>query len=497
MACGYMVCWMNTGPIDTVVTTIYISKEVFELPFSKRKLIGWLAEGWEPWIEIAFAVAGGLLSTKVEPQEPNLWNRIVTLIIYAIVGASVPFVARLYFRLRQAVPTVDALDKVLLDFKVLRTGLENRLLPSLYFTNTMKSFHEEWISWRSQLCEYEKLGSLDLTAWTLLADAYLDEERRRIKDRYVLTDTKQYTALVTRAGECLKGHHLSNDNSHPNQLVRQHITGMLPEEFYNGSQIEFTANSSQPIFLCHKWEGYQEFYASKYQGLDHKTEIKRCIIVRQPNPPIEELSALSTLNELQEQAKLSIIARERNIYNTLKKEIDGVQERLFRKCSPEQQKTYKELIDNILGIQKYKYWPIARTEDIKKNEQVPSRSDSNWCHLLDVFSNDFHGNKPGDASYCVLSETEWDKIKKSETLKQCFKPGWIPEIVLFGGLGGDGRPEGWYFGIMGHWRPFTSDIELRFLTSQQANKLYDEFMYNVYQLSDEKGNLLELKKKFL
>jgi hypothetical protein len=424
----------------------------------------------------------GLLSLQV--GQDSLWNKVVNTAIFAVIGGSVPLLIKLYIRLGQAAPTVKTLKNVLENF----SDLENRLLPSLYVTETMKSFHERWIDWRKSLNLHGDIGELEETAWTLLAEAYLGEESKKIASKYVLTNTNRYTILVTEASKYLERYHSSNGNSQQQHVTRYHITGMLPEEFYNGSQIEFTDKSSQPIFFCHKWEDYQEFYAPEYQGLNQHTKVKRCIVVRQPDLRREEISALSTLDDLKEQAELSIIDRERRVFDDLPAEIASVQKRLFRKCSPEQQREYINLIGSILGRQKYSYWPIAHTTDCEKD-----KNHRQWICLLDVFSKTFHGDKPNDALYCALGENAWNAILRNKLLRDCFQPGWIPEIVLFGGLENGNEPEEWYFGILGHWRPFTPDIELRFLTSEQASQLYIAFTTNVYQGSIDKGTLLSLK----
>lgn len=455
-----------------------------------RKLKRWLPADSDPWLELFVAVVSAFLSLQIGTDKNNLWSKVVNTATFAIVGGSVPLLIKLYIRLRKAVPTVDKLNGVLVKFE----NLETRLLPNLYVTETMKSFHEKWIDWRNSLSQYETIGELEITAWTLLAEAYLDEECRKLENRYVFTNTKRYTNLVAEAGKHLEKYHLSNDNSQQQQIVRHHITGMLPEEFYNGSQIEFTANSSQPIFFSHKWEGYQEFYDAEYQGRDQKSEIRRCILVRQQDLYFPEISALSTLTDLQEQAKLSIIPRERRVLDNLSKEIDSVQRRLFRKCSLEQQQTYRQLITTILGRQNYSYWPIARTEDCNRFNQQGFNKESEWDDLLDVFSRSFHGNRPSDASFCVLNEKAWIAISQDKNLIRCFKPGWIPEIVLFGGLVNGKETEEWYFGILGHWRPFTPDIELRFLTSDQTRRLYSSFTTNVYLKTKHKGSLVDLRQ---
>lgn len=446
---------------------------------SKRVVRWFVSFADSIWLELFVAIFSGLLSLQI--GKDSLWNQIANTAIFAVIGGSVPLLIKLYVRLGQAVPTVMTLKDVLQNFN----NLEDRLLPSLYVTETMKSFHERWIDWRKSLNIHGEIGELEERAWTLLAEAYLGEESRKIASKYVLTNTNRYTILVSEANRYLEKYNLSNKNASQKQIIRYHITGMLPEEFYNGCQIEFTANSSQPIFFCHKWEDYQEFYAPEYQGLNRKAKITRCIVVRQPDLRREAISALSTLTDLQEQANLSIIDRERRVFDDLTNEIDSVQKRLFRKCSYEQQQEYKSLISNILGRQKYSYWPIAETKDCS--------NDGQWASLLDVFSKNFHGDEPNDAFYCALNESTWNSILKDQLLKDCFKPGWIPEIVLFGGLETGDDPQEWYFGILGHWRTFTSDIELRFLTSEQASYLHSAFKNTVYQGSTAKGTLLSLR----
>jgi hypothetical protein len=435
-------------------------------------------------------VAGGLISLQTEPEKHNLWGKVVNTISFSIFSGSVPLFVKLYLKLKDSVPMVERLKSVLNRFD----SLEARLLPSLYFIKEMKAFHEEWIEWRDSIRVSGFTSQVERNAWTLLAEAYLGEESRKLKERYVLTNTNQYTRLVSDAGRSLEEHLLSYASPKSQRIIRYHITGMLPEEFYNGSQIEFTSNNSQPIFFGHKWENYQDFYASEYQGHSQRSIIRRCIIVRESDLRRPEMCALSTLADLQEQTSLSIIKLPRSVVDDLPREIDSVQQRLFRKCSPEQQQEHRTLIESMLGKKDYNYWPIARTEDCKKDIQEQSSNDDQWLDLVDVFSTTFHGNKPDDASFCVLNETAADAIKNDTHLRKCFKPGWIPEIALFGGIGNGEEPEVWYFGILGHWRPFTPDIELRFLTSEETKRLYHLFINKVYEKGASKGKLQSLQR---
>jgi hypothetical protein len=453
---------------------------------SLRKLKRWVAALPDPKLDLICTLFLAFILFVIVQNQKNI--AVLNAILSAISSGGTVFIIRFYLKLTDTIPTVDKLDAVLSRFNT----LETRLMPHSYITDEMKNFHNQWIDWRKGLSNYRDLSELESKAWTFLAEAYLAEETKKISEKYILTNTKRYTKLVADVGKHLAISHGSG-KSHGQRTLRYHLTGMLPEEFYNGSQIEFLADNSQPIFFCHKWENYQDFYASDYQGNDKNTKIRRCIIVREPNLNKDAISALSTLADLREQSTLSIDNYEKSVYYDLHQDIDSVQKRLFRKCSTEQQQTYAELINSILGRKDYHYWPIAPTKDCKNSGQEKPGIRRNWASLLENFSKSFHGDDPSNASFCVLNNSALNEIDKSKILKLCFKPGWIPEIVLFGRLGIGEEPEEWYFGIVGHWRPFSPDIELRFFTGQQTYDLYRAFSSNIYKKTEVNGNLLELK----
>lgn len=457
-----------------------------------------------PKLELTIAVSSGLLSLL--STKDDFWKNVASLVTSTVAGGSVTFLIKLYLKLDRAVPTVQELtiitqkfDQITQDFrnqseqqdndfKKQCDELEERLLPSLYIPTGMKLFHEQWIDWHKSLALYGNTRELEKVAWTFLAEAYLGEEIKRIESKYVFTTTNCYTKLITDVSKHLEEReYLLNKNSPPKRnIIRYQITGMLPEEFYNGPQIEFIADNSQPIFFCHKWENYRDFYDQQYKGrnINSQVDVRRCILVRQPELRREELSALSTLADLREQKNLSIIDTERRVIDDLHCECESAQKRLFRKCSDEQQQNYTNLIGSILGRQQYRYWAIALTNEVNSNQS--------YNPLLNVFARAFHGEQPDKALFCTLSEKIWSNIEREKLLKDCFKTGWTPEIALFGELGSDGKPSKWDFGILGHWRPFTPDIELRFLNSKQTSDLYNAFINSIYEKSRFKGTLLSI-----
>ena len=437
------------------------------------------------WFDLFFGVFVALVWWLLSNPNPNvdLKEKLRNFLLSCIIGGSIPFLVKLYTKLGQTVPTVTKLQNVIKDFN----DIENRLVPIISVAKALRPLNDRWNEWHDSFVPHKDLGIVERKGLTLLAEEYLLEESSRIASKCVLTNTKRYTKVLDNASDYLNKYLLDNGNSaKPKKVLRYHITGMLPEEFYNGPQIEFTSQSSEPIFFCHRWENYNEFYDEKYKGLD-KVTVKRCIVVRQPTLRRDEFSALSTLDKLKEQADLSIMPRERRVFEKFPDESESEKKRLFRKCSFSQQEDYKILIDSLLGRQKYTYLPIIESKECCKNEE--------WSNLLEYFSKDFH-KYPNNALYCALGEKTWEEIKNS-SLKDCFRAGFIPEIALFCGYENGKEPNEWYFGIVGHWRPFTPEIELQFLNSEQTKQLFTDFTSRIYEKSRVKGKLLEIKESDL
>src|SRR6185437_3236907 len=119
------------------------------------------------------------------------------------------------------------------------------------------------LSWKAQIdgTNGRHASPLEHDAWRKLADTYFRGEQQTIRSKTFRTTSDRYTELV---GEVTNGvaDSLFAPDTAPGDppLVRIHITGMLPEEFYNGPQIEYTRASSEPIFFCHRWENYPVLY---------------------------------------------------------------------------------------------------------------------------------------------------------------------------------------------------------------------------------------------
>lgn len=362
--------------------------------------------------------------------------------------------------------------------------------PETFAVAGFKTVHENWSKWQDAVPTSENQESTKLIqakAWAEFVGTHLQDVADRVAKRFVITDTNVFTRLYCDATKTLVSSFAARRSAKRKnrKIIRYHITAMLPEEFYNGPQIERLSTSSRPLFFCHRWENYEDFYKPD----DHsEVVIRRCIIVRETGMGEEALGALSDLNDLKDQARLLINDKNELVKQGLildANECPGVRARLLRHSEPlghgsvdpsDSNRIHKqqELINQILGVEKYHYWPIVDRRDCRERGCLCKHA-STWRSLFEVYSGAPFHKDPKDALYCTISATEWHNMSHSELITTCFKPGWTPEIVLFGEQEDKDQSPTWHFGIVGHYRPFTPRIELRFFNSTDTSQLFSQF----------------------
>ncbi|MGD9529421.1 hypothetical protein [Pseudonocardia sp.] len=431
-----------------------------------------------PWFSLLVGVVVGVLWLVVEEyvlgRDESTGAKVVSATVSALVGALATLLVQLYGQLENVVGRFDRLETLVTE---LQSGvedfhrLEERLLPSLYVSPGMKGLHAELLAWRAHIDtgNGHRASPLERHAWAALADAYFRGESERIQSKTFKTTSDQYTTLVNEVTQTLAGTFAGQDGGRDRvRLIRVHLTGMLPEEFYNGPQIEYSRRGSEPLFFSHRWEDYPVLYGDEYRA-DPSTRIRRHIVVRQPDFQRPELSALSTLPDLRAQARLVIGGEDvRLLINDVEREHPAVLRRLLR-WSPLPPGSAKAQLDDVIrtvhGFDRYGYWPIAEHDAV--DEADPRQS---WMPLLDFFARHYHGDSVDDAVWFALDERGWATCAGDEQLQACFSAGWTPEVALFGSEHEDGPF--WYFGILGLWRPFTRDMQLRFLTGPETARLH-------------------------
>jgi hypothetical protein len=437
-------------------------------------------------VDVVCAFGFGVLGYRL--TESHKLQAYLTILL-GVVGFFTPILFKAYWWNARNGFLVPA--KAFKDFHTTHDEVLTRLRESLglFVAPGFSKFVKAIDQWRSRSLDSPGAGqtrALELRAWDLFTDAYFGEESERIeRDGYILTNTRCFTDLYWKATELLTGPKPPSSvpkQKKPRKLIRFHITGMLPEEFYNGPQIAYRSDNLPPLLFCHKWEKYKGLYDYPLSEWSERLTVQRYIVVRDPRMHMEaELGALSNLESLKKQASLWIGPHDLNVATGVERDCPGVLQRLFLEEIPNpvgQTTTQADLsvrTNKILNREDYHYWPIVELPTCPKRTG-DCRWANDWTPLLKAFAERWHTDA-AEALYCVLTDSEWSQISSNQHLKECFRAAWTPEIVLFGEEGGNQ----WYFGFMGHYRRFTPDIELRFLSATQATELYMAFTGHVRQ----------------
>jgi hypothetical protein len=332
--------------------------------------------------------------------------------------------------------------------------------------------------WRITLNRDE--GKVLEETWIKLVSLYLKQEVAGLGKKSISATSEIYTQLYSKLTE-----HLYEDvvRMKGTTLCRLHITGMLPEEFFNGPQIEYTTLDRSPIIFCHAYEGakYESHYEqstedmAKYKNL---LDIKRCIVVRDKDAP-DEFSALSTVDDLRDQFELSIRkGKKKPILRAQHGEIDSdaYLDRLFIHCADKvheylatTKETKESFLKKIVHSEDYTYYPIAKTSSI-------DRLSGNYDDLITRFKKRWGK----DIFYFCATE----KDGSNQQLIRYFRMGGWPEIILFGFLSKSAKPDSakrwselveWKVGIESHYRPLTRQMDIKLLDSAESRKMVSIF----------------------
>ncbi len=346
--------------------------------------------------------------------------------------------------------------------------------------------------WRGTLNRAE--GRVLEETWVRLVSMYLKQEVNGLVNKSISSTSEIYTQLNSKLTEYLYEDALKREGT---KLCRLHITGMLPEEFFNGPQIEYTTLDRSPIIFCHAYEndeyGESHYKAQeempKYKNLDRK----RCIVVRDINAP-DEFSALSTLDDLKTQFELSIRQGGKKTINQLLRGETDPEEylaRLFIHCEDKVTKykdatgkTRQSFLEKIVHSEDYTYYPIAKTSNLDNLDGYVDLI----AHFKETYSKDIY-------YFCAT-----EKDGANHQLKRYFRIGGWPEITLFGYLSSSAQKElrhstakgahkeprnssakrwselvEWKVGIESHYRPLTRHMDIKLLDAGEAKTLVGIF----------------------
>lgn len=386
-----------------------------------------------------------------------------------LLGFLFPLLVFSYFRLTKTIPVSIR--------RIRRLIADAQRLGEPYRDKVAHEFWQQVGSWYRLPMRAE--NEAQFLARQLFIRCYLRNQSADLQDRRIKMTTKEFTALYWEMTNLLTS---PKPQKASRKVLRFHLTAMLPEEFYNGPQIVYQESNSfvMPRILCHRWEEYEHFYPEIPVRGDAKPystrlsdwpnlEVKRCIVVREESSTApNRLGALSTTNELNTASSLYIQDVVRS-FAALQNEREDVIRRLFRKTQLEQL-SLEELRRILSGVQeqeRFNYSPI-----VESRGSPPASGGApagQWIPLLTDFVTKYHNSK-ADALMWTINANNWNKIVGTAWLKRCFVPGTSPEIVLYQ----DASLKRWICGLQGQYRPFTRDIEVRFLQGDEAEQLAAE-----------------------
>lgn len=351
----------------------------------------------------------------------------------------------------------------------------------------LKEHSDYWHQWREELTREDHVYAGALSgAWKELVEAHLDLENEYLKSKKIKNTSESFTTLISRISNSLYEEYISGKAN--SQLKRYHVTGMLPEEFFNGPQIEYTSLSSTPIIFCHAFE-HKKYSDSHYKFIKEKKkyvnmDIKRCIIVRKDARYVESrYSALSRLEELKNQKDLVIRKADSplpmvSLFDSSNPIALEVSERLLLHCKHRVKEHFRNkkrqnlaFIQKIINCQQFQYFSICNKNHLEESQFADKAS---YVPLFEYFSTYFSKNY--DDTYYYAVEEEY-----SGSLQKFLKPGFMPEIVLFGlDLNNDGVENKWLLGLLGQYQPFTREMEIEILKPFDATLCAKEIIGKMF-----------------
>lgn len=355
-------------------------------------------------------------------------------------------------------------------------------IEQVFICDRIQKYHKGWEDWKNHIFHDALVSphyAPEIKAWIKMMELYIDDETSLLGDKTLRTTSDLYVNLLEGIGELLSDRYqdLNVPREHP--VFRYQITGMLPEEFFNGYQLERTINHESPIiFFNHSWENpnKKNSYDSLHSNpVANKIKVRRCIVVREPHLQDRKLKCLSSVAELEHQCKLQINVRSEEPASPMPRNIGHITEekmiaeRLLWK-NGERSWDSEKIINDTIGVEHWECYPIIHEMDALNLKGNYKLRDWKWENLIEFFCKNYHSEAETDALYYVFRD---DLKSRYSGLVPHFEEGTQPEIALFGPNveTGNKLQHEWSVGIVGRYRPFTREIHLNFLSGHQLQEL--------------------------
>ncbi len=342
-------------------------------------------------------------------------------------------------KVTQGKPNVQYLFDVLERDDALKTSDE--IINSFEdFVKTWSRKGEEMTLHAKSVNEKYPLGLFSV--WQVLISKYLQEENKDLLTGRILTTSEIYTKMVV--GFCDMLHKIYPNPDYTVTLFL--VTTMLPDEFYNWPQVEYSLNNSSMVNFNHTWDGSGQ-YLKEMKALKDKVILKRRIIIKKDGRVTP--SFVKEFKRLHDACNYFYLDNEID-YTQIKQ---WVIPELFKKITSQDYET----ADGISGINNFKFYLCADQNHIN-NLGIKTSS------LLKNFIENLH-SESGYARYYEISTDD-------DLIEQVFfaNSSVLPEFAFFRIYGKEESSGEFQFALGGHLRPYTESIRLQFLYGNDLKK---------------------------
>jgi hypothetical protein len=279
--------------------------------------------------------------------------------------------------------------------------------------------------------------------WGSFIRQYLLVESKDLLDGRLLISSSVYTKIVV---DCCNNIMNATRNKSSYDLELFLITTMLPNEFFNWPQAEYTINKTDTIYLGHTWDGSSEYFTAIKNLKEKGVKVKRCIVVSDNELVIPFVKSFSRLEEI---CNLYYGRQEYKYRQIMAMGIDGIFEKMTGQS--------KDKAKNINGIEEFGFFVIGDKQELQDVPHISAVS------LLDDFITELHSDR-NDARYYSISTVD-------EKIKNVFfnNSSVLPEFAFFriNKLSGE---DDYTFALGGYLSPYTDSLRAQFIFGENLMK---------------------------
>ena len=327
--------------------------------------------------------------------------------------------------------------------------------------------HEQ--AWLESLADLQSTGEPTVAlGWTEMLKVCIEAGQPIKGIREFLTTSESYTKSVTA---CLN---MLIEKFPEKEVTLFFVTAMLPEQFYNWPQAEFSSHP-YPEYISHTWTSSSD-YLHKMDKLRNRVRLKRCILVKEDTcsgNASKKLPFCETIGHLRHCTKLHIFEKPIRYrqFETLHAKHLFQATAKFR-FGADTDASY-EKGGRLRNIEDFLFYPIGSEEEFRECDFV-------GVPLLENFIRELHSKEKADALYYVLRDTD---INKLEPLFSDHSD-LMPELAMFKVTSrGSRENQCWTFGLCGFLTPFTQSMRVRFLAGEQLGPYQTPLRYLEHEAS--------------